>query len=123
MDLRFVITSRVAERLGVIPLQRLMQGMQRRLQGSCARKYSWRIDVTYSTIERIYMLDGINLMTGVQIKNLRKALRYTQARLAEEVGVTTNTIARYEREELTPSPPVQKLLKLLEMFATERKAA
>ena len=62
-------------------------------------------------------------MTSVQIKRLRKELGYTQARLAEEVGVTANTIARYERKELIPSPPVQKLLKLLEMLVTERKAA
>ena len=62
-------------------------------------------------------------MTGAEIKLLRKALDYTQARLADEVGVTANTIARYEREELRPSPPVLKLLKLLELLVTERKAA
>jgi putative transcriptional regulator len=62
-------------------------------------------------------------MTGAEIKNLRKALGYTQARLAEEVGVTANTVARYERDELRPSPPVMKLLKLLEMLLTEKKAA
>jgi putative transcriptional regulator len=62
-------------------------------------------------------------MTGTQIKDLRKVLGYTQAKLAEEVGVTANTIARYEREELKPSPPVLKLLKLLELLVTEKKAA
>lgn len=62
-------------------------------------------------------------MTGAEIKQLRKALDYTQARLGEEVGVTANTIARYERHELRPSPPVLKLLKLLELLVTERKAA
>ena len=62
-------------------------------------------------------------MTGTQIKQLRKAVGYTQAKLAEEVGVTANTVARYERDELNPSPPVMKLLKLLEMLVTERKAA
>ena len=62
-------------------------------------------------------------MTGTQIKDLRKALGYTQARLAEEIGVTANTIARYERNELRPSPPVMKLLKLLDMLLTEKKAA
>jgi putative transcriptional regulator len=62
-------------------------------------------------------------MTGAEIKNLRKALGYTQARLAEEIGVTANTIARYEREELKPSSPVLKLLKLLEILVIERKAA
>ena len=54
-------------------------------------------------------------MTGTQIKELRKNLGYTQARLAEEVGLTSNTIARYERDELKPSPPVLKLLRLLEL--------
>ena len=54
-------------------------------------------------------------MTGEQIKELRKSLGYTQARLAEEVGLTPNTIARYERDELKPSPPVLKLLRLLEL--------
>ena len=63
------------------------------------------------------------IMTGTQIKQLRKTIGYTQAKLAEEVGVTSNTIARYERGELKPSPPVMKLLKLLEMFVTQRKAA
>lgn len=62
-------------------------------------------------------------MTGTEIKNLRKALGYTQAKLAEEIGITANTIARYEREELKPSAPVLKLLKLLEILVIERKAA
>ena len=63
------------------------------------------------------------MMTGTQIKDLRKALGYTQARLAEEIGVTSNTVARYERGELRPSPPVRKLLKLLEMLTAQKKAA
>lgn len=62
-------------------------------------------------------------MTGAEIKELRKILGYTQARLAEEIGVTPNTVARYERDEFKPSPPVMKLLRLLMMTATERKAA
>jgi transcriptional regulator with XRE-family HTH domain len=62
-------------------------------------------------------------MTGEEIKELRKILDYTQAKLAEEIGVTPNTVARYEREEFKPSPPVRKLLKLLEIRATNRKAA
>lgn len=62
-------------------------------------------------------------MTGTEIKELRKFLGYTQAKLASEVGVTPNTIARYERGEFKASPPVLKLLKLLELLVTERKAA
>ena len=61
-------------------------------------------------------------MTGAQIKELRKSLGYTQARLAEEVGLTPNTIARYERDELKPSPPVLKLLRLLELSQELTKA-
>ena len=61
-------------------------------------------------------------MTGAQIKELRKTLGYTQARLAEEVGLTPNTIARYERDELKPSPPVLKLLRLLELSQELNKA-
>jgi putative transcriptional regulator len=61
-------------------------------------------------------------MTGAQIKELRKSMGYTQARLAEEVGLTPNTIARYERDELKPSPPVLKLLRLLELSQELSKA-
>jgi putative transcriptional regulator len=61
-------------------------------------------------------------MTGAEIKELRKSLGYTQARLAEEVGLTPNTIARYERDELKPSPPVLKLLRLLELSKELSKA-
>jgi putative transcriptional regulator len=62
-------------------------------------------------------------MTGAQIRDLRKGLGYTQARLGEELGVTANTVARYEREELRPSPPVLKLLRLLDLLVAEKKAA
>jgi putative transcriptional regulator len=61
-------------------------------------------------------------MTGAEIRELRKSLGYTQARLAEEVGLTPNTIARYERDELKPSPPVLKLLRLLELSKELSKA-
>jgi len=62
-------------------------------------------------------------MTGEQIKELRKLLGYTQAKLAEEIGVTSNTVARYERDEFKPSSPVQKILKMLQAHMTNRKAA
>ena len=62
-------------------------------------------------------------MTGGEIRELRKILDYTQAKLAEEIGVTPNTVARYERDEFKPSPPVVKLLKMLGIRATNRKAA
>lgn len=66
-------------------------------------------------------------MTGEEIKELRKKLNLTQAQLAIEIGVTSNTVARYERNELKPSPPVIKLLNLVNMAGrhenSERRAA
>ena len=102
-----------------------MQGVQSILQGSmkichCVN-YSWRIDATYSIMGPLY--EEKCMMIGEEIKGLRKLLGYTQAKLAEEIGVTPNTIARYERDEFKPSPPVQKLLKMLQMRVTNRKAA
>ena len=91
------------------------------MQGPCAARCAWRIDVSYSIM--LSFSRGILNMTGAGIRDLRKTLGYTQARLAEEVGITANTVARYERDELRPSPPVMKLLKLLEMLLTEKKAA
>lgn len=63
------------------------------------------------------------MMTGEEIKELRRLLGYTQARLAIELGVTPNTVARYERNEFNPSPPVQKLLRMLRLGAMNMKAA
>jgi transcriptional regulator with XRE-family HTH domain len=39
-------------------------------------------------------------MDGTELRRLRKRLRWTQRRLAEAVGVTENTVARWERGEL-----------------------
>ncbi|GEM_PF-2449975 len=66
-------------------------------------------------------------MTGNEIKELRKKLSLTQAQLAVEIGVTSNTVARYERNEIKPSPPVTKLLNLVRIIGnsedSERRAA
>lgn len=41
-------------------------------------------------------------MTGQQIREKRLALKMTQAQLGEALRVNKNTIARWERNELTP---------------------
>ena len=49
-----------------------------------------------------------------EIKRLRKRLGLTQTQLAEEVGVPTNTLARWEQGERTPSKSSIKTLRQLE---------
>lgn len=41
-------------------------------------------------------------MTGEEIRRWRDRLGWTQARLAAELGVATNTVARWERDEKHP---------------------
>ncbi len=49
-------------------------------------------------------------MTGKQLRVIRKRLRWTQAQIAEAVGVTSNTVARWERDEVGISEPIAKLI-------------
>lgn len=53
------------------------------------------------------------LMTGEELRRLRKRLGLTQAQLAERVGVTRNTIARQERGESGIGEPLARLIRLL----------
>lgn len=52
-------------------------------------------------------------MTGKELIALRHKLGLTQAALAEKIGVTKNSVARWEREELGMREPVAKLIRLL----------
>jgi putative transcriptional regulator len=52
-------------------------------------------------------------MTGQQLKRLRKRLDLTQKQLGVELGVTENTIARWERDEVKMGEPAAKLLRTL----------
>ena len=49
-------------------------------------------------------------MTGVEIRALREKLGWTQMALAEAVGATSNTVARWERDEMAISEPAARLL-------------
>jgi transcriptional regulator with XRE-family HTH domain len=49
-------------------------------------------------------------MTGKEIRALRQKLGWTQAALAEALGVTSNTVARWERDEMAISEPTVRLL-------------
>jgi DNA-binding transcriptional regulator YiaG len=59
-------------------------------------------------------------MTGRELLSIRQKLALTQAALAEAIGVTSNTVARWERDEMAISEPAARLL---EKLAEERKIA
>jgi transcriptional regulator with XRE-family HTH domain len=58
-------------------------------------------------------------MTDVEIRAFRKKLGWTQVALAEAIGVTSNTVARWERGEMAISEPAARLL---QKIAAERRA-
>ncbi len=61
-------------------------------------------------------------MTGKEILKIRERLKWTQAQLAEAVGVTWNTIARWERDEVGVGEPAARLIRriLIEEIAKRR---
>lgn len=62
------------------------------------------------------------MITGAQIRARRQQMGLTQKQLGAELNVASNTIARWERDELQPENP--RMLELaLEQLATERMLA
>lgn len=52
-------------------------------------------------------------MRGTALRRVRKALGLTQVAFAQRLGVTGNTVARWERDEVGIPEPVAKLVRLL----------
>jgi transcriptional regulator with XRE-family HTH domain len=52
-------------------------------------------------------------MRGSELRRLREQLGLSQAKLAERLGVASNTVARWERDERTISEPVARLVHML----------
>jgi DNA-binding transcriptional regulator YiaG len=52
-------------------------------------------------------------VTGKELREIRKTLGLTQVELAAEIGVSGNTVARWERDEVSISQPVSRLLRIL----------
>jgi len=50
-------------------------------------------------------------MTGKELLEIRKRLKWSQAQLARAIGVAGNTVARWERGELGISEPVGRLVR------------
>ncbi len=49
-------------------------------------------------------------MSGKELLKIRKQLRWTQAQLAGAIGVTWNTVARWERDEVGIGGPAARLI-------------
>jgi transcriptional regulator with XRE-family HTH domain len=50
-------------------------------------------------------------MNAAELRKLRKKLGWSQARLAREVGVAPNSVARWERGEMAISEPSARLIR------------
>jgi transcriptional regulator with XRE-family HTH domain len=52
-------------------------------------------------------------MTGKQVRQVRKALGDTQRAFAKRVGVATNTVTRWENDQVTVGTTAAILIRLL----------
>ena len=61
-------------------------------------------------------------MSGKELLKIREKLKWTQARLADAAGVSRNTIARWERDEVAIGEPAARLIRriLIEEIANRR---
>ena len=60
-------------------------------------------------------------MDGKELRKRRDQMTLTQVELAEELGVTSNTVARYERDELAIPEPVARLTVLIQKLKAEKR--
>jgi len=52
-------------------------------------------------------------MTGAEVRRIRKRLRLTQVQLAAQLGVTENTLRRWELEYVGVSEAVARLIRFV----------
>jgi transcriptional regulator with XRE-family HTH domain len=52
-------------------------------------------------------------MTGAALQRIRRRLGWTQQQLANAVGVTRNTVARWERDELGMRATAERVIRLV----------
>lgn len=61
-------------------------------------------------------------MEGKELRAIRKKMGLTQKQLAEKIGITWNTLARWERGELGIREPISRLIRILdETSGSKRK--
>ena len=60
-------------------------------------------------------------MTGEELRQIRKRLGLTQVQLAEQIGVTSTTLARWERSEVGIGEPVARLVRFVASSAPKTR--
>jgi len=58
-------------------------------------------------------------MDGKALKTIRERLKLTQVQFAELVGVTSNTVARWERDEMAMREPTARWIRSI--YTAEKK--
>jgi transcriptional regulator with XRE-family HTH domain len=62
------------------------------------------------------------LMRGRRLRAIRGKLNLTQAQLAERLGVASNTVARWERNEIPIRESMARLIQLVAKVERKRSA-
>ena len=60
------------------------------------------------------------VMNGKELRTIRRRLKLTQVEFAELVGVTSNTVARWERGEMTMRKRAERLIQNISTAAKKR---
>ena len=68
--------------------------------------------VSLELTARVYVT-YYQLVTGDEVRRLRKRLGLTQAQFAQKVGVAQNSVARWERGEMAIRESAARLMRLL----------
>ncbi|PHM66586.1 DNA-binding transcriptional regulator [Xenorhabdus sp. KJ12.1] len=59
-------------------------------------------------------IKAVTMMTGAEIKQLRTQYGMSQAMLALALGMSKESVSKWEREEKKPSGPALRMLRILE---------
>ena len=61
------------------------------------------------------------VMNGKELRTIRRGVKLTQAEFAELVGVSANTVARWERDEMTMRERKARLIQSVDAAEKKRK--
>ena len=61
------------------------------------------------------------VMNGKELRTIRRRFKLTQVELAELIGFTANTVARWERGEMTIRKRAERLIQKISTAARKRR--